>query len=68
MQNELIKTLEKKRNLLGDLEKENIGFIKKYDDKIKDKHSIRNQICEVEHLIRLIRNEIDMTNFDTKRI
>lgn len=68
MQKELVKTLEKKRVVLGDLEKENINFTHKFQVKVNEKESLREQISEIENLVRLLRHEIDQTNIDTKRI
>ena len=68
MQKELVKTMDKKRSILGDLEKENIDYVAKFKDKANEKESLRGQICQVENLIRLLRHEIEQTGLDNKKI
>lgn len=68
IQKELVKVLSSKRNVLGDIEKENIDFLYKFQAKAADKDSMRGQINELEHLIRQLRYEIESTSVDTKRI
>jgi len=33
-----------------------------------EKDALRTQICEIEHLIRMLRHEIESTNLDTRRV
>ncbi len=68
LQKELVRTLEGKRNVLGDTEKENFDFQHKFQAKASEKHSLRSQICEVEHLIRQLKHEIEQTSVDNKRV
>lgn len=44
--------METKREILGDLEKENYGFLVAFQAKTNEKDSLRGQICEIENLIR----------------
>ena len=53
---------------MGDIEKENLDFIHKFQAKANEKDSMRRQIFEIEHLIRLLKSEIDNTSVDNKRI
>eukprot|EP00347_Sterkiella_histriomuscorum_P021445 403333951 len=68
IQKELVKVLDGKRTVLGDIEKENLDFIHKFQAKANEKDSLRKQIFEIEHLIRLLKSEIDNTSVDNKRI
>ena len=60
--------METKRAVLGDLEKENFDFVVRFQAKANEKDSLRGQICEIEHLIRQLRHEVEQTNIDSKRI
>ena len=60
--------MEKKREVLGDLERENHDFVHKFQTKAMEKSSLRNQISDIEHLIRQLKYEIESTNVDTKKV
>lgn len=63
-----MKTLDTKRTVLSEIEKENIDFLQKFNVKANEKDTLRKQITEVEHLIRLLKHEIESTNVDNRRI
>lgn len=42
VQKELVKVMEKKRQVLGDLERENQDFVHKFGTKAMEKSSLRN--------------------------
>jgi predicted RNA methylase len=64
----LTKTVEAKRVVLGEIDRENIDFSSKYKAKVNEKDSLRVQICDIEHIIRQLRLEIEQTTTDTKRV
>jgi hypothetical protein len=67
LQRELGKTIEGKRVILSDISRENMDFQTKYAGKIHEKDSLRQQISDIEHLIRQLRLEIEQTTTDTQR-
>lgn len=50
------------------MEKENVDFLHKFNVKAHEKDTLRKQITEVEHLIRLLKHEIESTNVDNRRV
>lgn len=68
IQKSLVKTLDAKRTVLSEMEKENVDFLHKFNAKANEKDTLRKQITEVEHLIRLLKHEIESTNVDNKRV
>jgi hypothetical protein len=67
LQRELGRTIEGKRVILGDISREHMDFKTKYSAKIHEKDSLRQQISDIEHLIRQLRLEIEQTTTDTQR-
>ena len=64
----MTKTVEAKRVVLGEIDRENTDFSSKYKAKVNEKDSLRVQICDIEHIIRQLRLEIEQTTTDTKRV
>lgn len=54
--------------MLGQIDRENVEFSTKYQAKVNEKDALRVQICEIEHILRQLRLEIEQTQTDTKRI
>jgi hypothetical protein len=68
LQRELGRTIESKRQVLADIDRENRDFQMKYRARVVEKDSLRGQIADIEHLIRQLRLEIEQTTTDTQRI
>ena len=46
---------------------QNYDFNARYQAKVNEKDTLRQQISEIEHLIRLVRLEIEATQVDTEK-
>lgn len=51
--------MEAKRAVMADIGAENADFATKYQFKIGEKHALRVQITEIEHILRQLRLEIE---------
>ena len=60
--------MQAKREAMAEIDRENTEFSVKYQAKVAEKDTLRQQICEVEHILRLLRLEIEQTQMDTKRV
>lgn len=60
--------MQAKSEALAEVDRENAEFKVKYQAKVAQKDTLRQQICEVEHILRLLRLEIEQTQMDTKRV
>ena len=68
LQRELARTIEGKRAVMGEIALENTDFQGKYAARVAQKDSLRQQIADIEHLIRQLRLEIETTTTDTQRV
>lgn len=68
MQRELAKTIEGKRVVMADIARENADFQGKYAARVREKDALRQQIGDIEHLIRQLRLEIEQVTTDTQRV
>ena len=68
LQRELTRTIEGKRVVMADIGRENMDFQVKYAARVTEKDALRQQISDIEHLIRQLRLEIEQTTTDTQRV
>lgn len=68
LQKELTKVVQQKRVIFNEIDKENMDYQFKTMDKVNEKDTLRLQICEIEHILRKLRLEIEETTTDSKRI
>jgi len=54
--------------VLADLETENLDFLHKFQVKATEKKGLREQLSEVEHLVRQLRQEITGVGVENQRI
>ncbi len=54
--------------VLADIGRENLDFQVKYAARVSEKDALRQQISDIEHLIRQLRLEIEQTTTDTQRV
>lgn len=65
LQRELAKTIEGKRIVMADIGRENMDFQVKYAARVTEKDALRQQIGDIEHLIRQLKLEIEQTTTET---
>ena len=53
---------------MADIARENMDFQVKYAARVTEKDALRQQISDIEHLIRQLRLEIEQTTTDTQRV
>ena len=67
LQREVARVIEGKREVLAMVDTQNYDFNARYQAKVNEKDTLRQQISEIEHLIRLVRLEIETTQVDTEK-
>lgn len=67
LQREVSRVAEAKREALSEVDREAQDFNWRYQAKVSEKDSLRQQISEIEHLIRLVKIEIEGTQVDTEK-